>query len=92
LAEQIIGRIIELNDTADRGQPAMMHDSFDDMDEVFSMPHHKQQQQHQQQYLLHTTARLNTTVNNSGVAGPANTSFDFRSTAAPPVQVRETTM
>jgi len=89
---QIIGRIIELNDVADRGQPVisvstMLHDSWDDMDEVFSAagPH----QRHQHQSLLHTSARLDAT----GVAGaPANTSFDVRPPAAPPVQVRETTM
>jgi len=86
-----------MNDTADRGQPinvsAMMHESWDDMDDVFATPHYRQQQQQQlQQNLLHTSARLNTTVNSSGVPVPANTSFDFRSSAAPPVQVRETTM
>ena len=90
LPAQIIGRIIELNDVADRGQPinasAMMHDSSDEMEDVFAVPLHKQQQQQQQQHLIHTSARLNTTD------APANTSFDFRPTAAPPVQVRETTM
>jgi len=48
LPAQIIGRIIELNDVADRGQPinasAMMHDSSDEME-----------------HLIHTSARLNTT-------------------------------
>jgi len=96
VVEQIIGRIIELNDVAERGQPinveSMMHDSWDDMDEVFAAPHLRLQHQ-QQQNLLHPSARLNTTVNSSaGVHAPANTSFDFRTTAAPPVQVRETTM
>jgi len=94
---QIIGRVVELNDTADRGQPisadALMHDSWDDViDDVFAAAPPSRQQQLQQQALLHTSARLNTTVNSSGVAVPANTSFDFRTTAAPPVQVRETTM
>jgi len=104
---QIIERIIELNDVADRGQPTMpstminssatMHDdaSWDDMDDVFGAPppppthqrpHHHHQQQQQQQHLLPASARINSS------AAPANTSFDIRQSAAPPVQVRETTM
>jgi len=93
---QIIGRVIELNDTADRGQPitAELHDSWDDVtDDVFGGTPVAYGRQQQQQALLHTSARLNTTVNSSGVPVlAANTSFDFRGTAAPPVQVRETTM
>jgi len=68
---------------------AMMHESWDDMDDVFAVPQHRQ---HQQQYLLPTSARLSANVNNNSAAAPANTSFDIRPTAAPPVQVRETTM
>jgi len=92
---QIIERIIELNDSADRGQPlgvpAVMRESWDDMDEVFAaVPLHQQHRHHhqQQQQLLPSSARLNS----SSAAVAANTSFDIRPTAAPPVQVRETTM
>jgi len=98
LVGQIIERIIELNDVADRGQPinvsAMMHDSWDEMDDVFDASQPKLHQRYlQQQVLLHNSARLNTTTgNSSAVPAPVNTSFDFRASAAPPVQVRETTM
>ena len=104
LLRQIIERIIELNDSADRGQPAMnaavagsttLHDesTFDtDMDDVFaSVPppshHHHRHYQQQQQHLLSIGAPRPI----SGLAA-ANTSFDIRQSAAPPVQVRETTM
>lgn len=96
LVGQIIERIIELNDVADRGQPinmsALMQDSWDEMDDVFDASQPKQHHRYQQQLLLHNSARLNTTVNNSAAPAPVNTSFDFRASAAPPVQVRETTM
>jgi len=104
---QIIERIIELNELADRGQPVpsalinasatLNESSFDtELDDVFAAPptshhHHHHRHHHQQQHLLSAGVRPN-----SGLAPPAaaaaNTSFDIRPSAAPPVQVRETTM
>jgi hypothetical protein len=80
--DQIIGRIMQLNESAERGQPTFVHlsvhDSSDEGEDTIFPP---QQQQHR---------LINTTINSS--TAPGNTSFDFRQAHTVPVQFRETTM